>query len=68
VARKPAEPPTLLTAPDGSRPVYLLDAASDYEASMLTKWLVQEVGGKPTTIRITSSRRGKGGDPESLVE
>jgi glycerol-3-phosphate O-acyltransferase len=67
VARKPAEPPTLLTAPDGARPVYLLDAASDYEASMLTKWLVQEVGSEPSTIRITSSRRGKGGDPEALA-
>jgi glycerol-3-phosphate O-acyltransferase len=48
--------------------VYLLDAASDFEAAMLTKWLIQEVGGKPSAIRITSSRRGKGGDPESLAE
>ena len=66
MARKPAEPPTLLTAPEGSRPVYLLDAASDFETGMLTKWLTQEVGGRPETIRITSSRRGKGGDPEAL--
>jgi glycerol-3-phosphate O-acyltransferase len=48
--------------------VYLLDAASDYEASLLTKWLVQVVGSEPSTIRITSSRRGRGGDPESLTE
>ncbi|HET9203915.1 MAG TPA: 1-acyl-sn-glycerol-3-phosphate acyltransferase [Acidimicrobiia bacterium] len=68
MARKPAQPPTLLTAPEGSRPVYLLDAASDYEAGMLTKWLAQEVGDGPTTIRITSSRRGRGGDPAALTE
>jgi glycerol-3-phosphate O-acyltransferase len=68
VARKPAEPPALLTPPAGSRPVYLLDAASDYEASMLTKWLTQQVGGEPATIRVTSSRRGKGGDLDGLAE
>jgi glycerol-3-phosphate O-acyltransferase len=68
VARKPADTHTLLSAPAGSRPVYLLDAASDYEASMLTKWLSQQVGTQPATIRITSSRRGKGGDPEALTE
>jgi glycerol-3-phosphate O-acyltransferase len=67
VARQPAEPPTLLAAPTGSRPVYLLDAASNYEASMLTKWLAQQVGGEPATIRITSSRRGKGGDSVALT-
>jgi glycerol-3-phosphate O-acyltransferase len=66
VARKPAEPPTLLIAPDGSRAVYLLDSASDYEAAILTKWLKQEIGGEPGTIRITSSRRGKGGDASAL--
>jgi glycerol-3-phosphate O-acyltransferase len=48
--------------------VYLLDAASDYEGSMLTRWLRQEVGRDPRAIRITSSRRGKGGDVESLAE
>ncbi|HEY7564924.1 MAG TPA: 1-acyl-sn-glycerol-3-phosphate acyltransferase, partial [Acidimicrobiia bacterium] len=68
MARKPAEPPALLTPPAKSRPVYLLDAASDHEASMLTRWLTQQVGGEPATIRVTSSRRGRGGDPDGLAE
>jgi glycerol-3-phosphate O-acyltransferase len=67
VARKSADPPALLTGPPGSGVVYLLDAASDYEASMLTRWVEQEVGGEVETVRITSSRRGKGGDVEGLA-
>jgi glycerol-3-phosphate O-acyltransferase len=56
----------LLRGPAGARPVYLLDAASDYEASLLRRWV--EAGAGPVdTVRITSSRRGKGGDPEALA-
>jgi glycerol-3-phosphate O-acyltransferase len=47
--------------------VYLLDAASDYEASMLERWVAEGIAGKVDTVRITSSRRGKGGDQESLA-
>jgi glycerol-3-phosphate O-acyltransferase len=62
VARKSADPTALLTGPPRSRVVYLLDAASEYEASLLTKWVREETGGEVETLRITSSRRGKGGD------
>ncbi len=34
---------------------------------MLANWLTQEGGAGSTTIRITSSRRGKGGDPAALT-
>jgi glycerol-3-phosphate O-acyltransferase len=67
VPRKPATPNDLLSGPPGSPVVYLLDAASDYEASLLKRWLGKEVGGEAETVRITSSRRGKGGDIESLT-
>jgi glycerol-3-phosphate O-acyltransferase len=68
VARKAADPPALLTGPTDSRVVYLLDAASDYEAALLTRWARDEMGGEVETIRITSSRRGKGGDIEKLTD
>jgi glycerol-3-phosphate O-acyltransferase len=45
----------------------LLDAASDYEASMLERWVAAGIAGEVDTVRITSSRRGKGGDLESLA-
>jgi glycerol-3-phosphate O-acyltransferase len=58
----------LLRGPDGARPVYLLDAASDYEASMLEKWVTAAAGGEVRALRITSSRRGKGGGREELSD
>lgn len=57
----------MLAAPSGSPVVYLLDAASDYEVSLLERWLSQERGGEAETVRISSSRRGKGGDIERLA-
>ena len=68
MARKSADPPELLTGPADSRIVYLLDAASDYEASLLTRWAGDEIGRELETVRITSSRRGKGGDIEALTD
>ncbi len=68
MARKPADPPELLTGQPGSPVVYLLDAASDFEASMLEKWVTREVRGEVKTVRIISSRRGKGGDKEGLEQ
>lgn len=46
----------MLNGPDDARVVYLLDAASDYEAALLEKWLARSVA-NPETIRIKSSRR-----------
>lgn len=68
MARKSADPPLLLTGPPDSRVVYLLDAASDYEASLLTRWVRHERGSQVETVRIVSSRRGKGGDLEALAQ
>ncbi len=59
-------PNELLIGPHGSPTVYLLDASTDYEASLLRQWLDREVGGDPTTVRVASSRRGKGGELEQL--
>ena len=56
-----------LTGPPGSSPLYLIDAASDYEAALLESWLRREVGGEPDTVRIASSRRGWGGEDETLT-
>lgn len=35
---------------------------------MLERWLRRQVGPRPETCRITSSRRGRGGDPEALQD
>ena len=61
-----SKPEALLTGPPGSSPLYLIDAASDYEVALLEGWLSSEVGGSPGTVRIASSRRGWGGDDETL--
>ncbi len=58
----------MLIGPDGATTVYLLDAASDREASMLESWLRSELGSRPRTVRIASSRRRRGGDIAGLVE
>ncbi|HJQ75913.1 MAG TPA: 1-acyl-sn-glycerol-3-phosphate acyltransferase [Acidimicrobiia bacterium] len=49
----------VLTGPQGARVVYLLDAASDYEAKLLTGWLEDSVE-RPVTRRIRPSRRRHG--------
>lgn len=46
----------MLSGPEDARTVYLLDAASDYEAEMLRRWLRRQVK-DPHTVRISSSRR-----------
>jgi glycerol-3-phosphate O-acyltransferase len=46
----------ILTGPEGARVVYLLDAASGYEANLLRRWLAKQVD-DPETVRIKSSRR-----------
>lgn len=56
----------LLTGPEGASVVYLLDVATDLETRLLTKWIMSHVGDPIETIRIDSSRRGRGGDTESL--
>ena len=56
----------LLAGPEGHRVVYLMDTSSDLEARMLEKWIAANTGGPVTAERIASSRRGKGGDSESL--
>jgi glycerol-3-phosphate O-acyltransferase len=61
-------PDELLGGPPGAAVLYLLDAASDYEAGILQKWLESSVGPGITTVRIASSRRGWGGDVDALSE
>jgi glycerol-3-phosphate O-acyltransferase len=46
----------MLLGPEGVRVVYLLDAANDYEAGLLRRWLESHVD-DPETVRIKSSRR-----------
>jgi glycerol-3-phosphate O-acyltransferase len=68
MAKKRSDSDEFLSGPPGSRVLYLLDAASDQEASMLMRWLRDQVGDDADMVRITSSRRGKGGDIEDLSE
>jgi glycerol-3-phosphate O-acyltransferase len=62
----PSEP-DLLSGPNDSPVVYLLDAASDYEARLLRRWLDRQVD-SPEAIRIKSSRRRKTGSEPALSE
>ena len=62
----PSEP-GLLAGPDDSPVVYLVDAASDYEARLLRRWLDREVE-SPEAIRIKSSRRRRTGAEPALSE
>jgi len=55
-----------LHSPDGTPPIYLLDAASDYEESILLDWLQAEVDGVFLTSRIRSSRRPNRAGPDTL--
>ena len=56
----------LLAGPPGASVLYLVDAASDYEAVLLERWVRRENAGHVGIVRIASSRRGVGGDEESL--
>ncbi|MFP3883263.1 MAG: 1-acyl-sn-glycerol-3-phosphate acyltransferase [Actinomycetota bacterium] len=56
MARSPSPDTEMLQGPEGHRVVYLLDAASEYEAKLLRKWLERHVD-EPESYRIKSSRR-----------
>ena len=56
----------MLSGPQGSRVVYLLDAASEYEAKLLRRWLAKQFD-DPETVRIKSSRRRGTGAPDELA-
>jgi glycerol-3-phosphate O-acyltransferase len=55
----------MLSGPEGSRVAYLLDAATEYEARLLRRWLSRRVS-RPETYRIRSSRRRHGGRADDL--
>jgi glycerol-3-phosphate O-acyltransferase len=65
VSRAPSPDLALLRGPEGSRVVYLLDAATEYEAKMLRRWLGRHLH-EPETLRIKSSRRRPGGPSDDL--
>jgi glycerol-3-phosphate O-acyltransferase len=67
VPRAPSSDNVLLTGPEGSRVVYLLDAASEYEASLLRRWLAKQVH-DPETVRIKSSRRRRADSADDLAK
>ena len=68
VTRRQDQPDQILAGPPGATVLYLLDAASDYEAAMLERWIEASVGPEAATVRIASSRRGWGGDVDALAE
>ena len=55
----------MLTGPEGSRVLFLLEAATAYEARLLERWLSRSVP-QPETRRIRSSRRRRGGSGDDL--
>ena len=65
MARPQASPPEFLRGPDDAKTVYLLDASTGYEAKLLDAWLRRTVPGA-TSIRIKSSKRGRGGDAGAI--
>lgn len=65
--RRPQEIAGSLRGPDDTTVVYLLDAASNYEARLLSKWLSKHVD-SPTTRRIRSSRRRRNPKSDLLGE
>ncbi|MGB7861070.1 MAG: 1-acyl-sn-glycerol-3-phosphate acyltransferase [Acidimicrobiia bacterium] len=66
--RRSADDLSLLTGPSGTPVVYLLDVATDLEEGMLRRWLSSHLGQDIEMTRITSSRRGRGGDQDELIE
>jgi len=64
----PSPAPEFLHGPPGTQVAYLLDASTDYESGLLEKWLEREIGDGSRTVRIASSRRGKGGELDVLAE
>ena len=59
---------SLLDGPDEGPVVYLLDVATDLEARLLEKWIRAETVSQTETIRVSSSRRGRGGDRVELTD
>lgn len=57
-----------LQGPPGARVVYLLDASSGLEERLLRSWVTRRTKGERKFVRIVSSRRGRGGDPDALAE
>lgn len=57
-----------VTGPERTPVVYLLDVTGRYEERILTKWLYRKLGQSPRTIRIRSSRRGRGADKDAMAE
>ena len=66
--RRQNEYKALLSGPGDNPVVYLLDVATDLEERLLTKWISRQVQLDIDAIRIPSSKRGKGGDPDSLTK
>ena len=66
--RRSKTTPDLLVGPDATHVVYLLDVATDLEERLLANWIGSWITPPAETIRIRSSRRGKGGDPEALAK
>ncbi|MGD2059704.1 MAG: 1-acyl-sn-glycerol-3-phosphate acyltransferase [Acidimicrobiia bacterium] len=56
-----------LRGPAGSRVVFLLEAASDYEEKLLRRWLDKQVP-DPEIVRIRSSRRRRSSHIDPLSE
>ncbi|HEX6947001.1 MAG TPA: 1-acyl-sn-glycerol-3-phosphate acyltransferase [Acidimicrobiia bacterium] len=58
---------TSLQGPAGRRTVYLLDVSTGLEERILRSWLSRQVK-RAETVRISSSRRGRGGDDDNLEQ
>ncbi len=67
MAPNPSTDLARLSGPEDLTTVYLLDAASEYEAKLLRRWLRRHVA-EPQTARIRSSRRRRGTNSEELEE
>jgi glycerol-3-phosphate O-acyltransferase len=67
VPRKSSPDVERLHGPEGSRVVYLLDAASNYEERLLRRWLEKNVT-HPETLRIRSSRRRRTSRTDPVAE
>jgi len=57
----------LLEGPNEGAVVYLLDVATELERRLLERWIRTHVGSAAETVQIASSRRGRGGDPQTLT-
>jgi glycerol-3-phosphate O-acyltransferase len=67
MSRAPSPDVELLTGPEGSPVIYLLDATTDYETRLLERWLARNVP-HPQIRRIKSSRRRRGEKMDDLSD